>query len=143
MSDHIQIPGRDPDGTPKSVRQDFVGGNAHIADGFKPSSYDADLTMDGTAQAVALASDVGRVRVYNQGVTTETIRFAFGTSAANAQANLTIAAAAATTGILIPAQADNAAQCIQTLGVPAEATHFAVANAAAADTQAVNITQGA
>ena len=118
-------------------------GTSDVADGFKPSSYDADLIMDGTAQAVALATGTGRVRVYNQGATTESIRFAFGTSAADAQANLTIAAAAATTGLLIPAQADNQVQSIQLLGVPDLATHFAVANAVAADTQAVNIIQGA
>jgi len=126
-----------------TLRQRVAGSSAHVADGFKPSSYDADLTMDGTAQAVAIASGAGRVRIYNQGATTESIRFAFGASAADAQANLTIVTAAATTGILIPAQADNASQCLQVLGIPEEATHYAVANTVAADVQVVNIIQGA
>lgn len=124
------------------------GGASHVMDGFKPSSYDADLTMDGTAQSVALASGVkegaGRVRVTNRGASTEAIRFAFGTSAANAEANLTISAAAATTGLFIPAAVSTADQSGVTiiLGVPSNATHYAVANAVAADTQVVSIEQG-
>ena len=119
-------------------------GAIQAADGFKPSSYDANLTMDGTAQSVALATGVklgaGRIHVVNTGATTEAIRVAFGTSAANAEANLTIAAAAATTGYYIPAIADGIGEA--TLGVPALATHYAVANAVAADTQVVAVTQG-
>jgi hypothetical protein len=115
-----------------------------MREGFKPSQYDADLTMNGTAQAVALASGVslgdGRIHVVNRGATTEAIRVAFGTSAANAQANLNISAAAATTGYYIPAIADGIGEAV--LGVPALATHYAVANAVAADTQVVSITQG-
>ena len=112
--------------------------------GFKPSSYDANLTMDGTAQSVALASGVslgaGRIHVANTGATTEAIRVAFGTSAANAEANLNIAAGAATTGYYIAAIADGIGEAI--LGVPELATHYAVANAVASDTQVVAITQG-
>ena len=120
------------------------GSAIKTADGFKPSSYDANLTMDGTAQSVALASGValgaGRIHVVNTGATTEAIRVAFGTSAANAEANLTISAAAATTGHYIPAIADGVGEAL--LGVPALATHYAVANAVASDTQVVAITQG-
>ncbi len=144
---YLNLGGINADDPNRRVRQREEGMSLHVADGFKPSSYDADLTMDGTAQAVVLASGVGRVRVYNQGATTEAIRFAFGTSEADAQANLTMttdgAPERATTGILIPAEADNPSQCIQILGVPDQATHFAVANAVDSDVQVVNIIQGA
>lgn len=119
-------------------------GALHVMDGFRPVSYDANLTMDGTAQSVALASTVasgcGRVHVVNTGATTEAIRFAFGTSAANAEAGLTIAASAATTGFYIPAAAEGGKP--ETLGVPSYATYYAVANAVASDTQVVAVTQG-
>lgn len=136
------------DGTTKPALENIksTGGASHTMDGFKPSQYDADLTMDGTAQSVALATGVklgaGRVYFANQGATTEAIRVAFGTSAADAEANLTIAAGAATTGHYIGASADVGSQSAQILGVPALATHYAVANAVALDTQIVAITQG-
>ena len=128
----------------KNTFLDETNGSAHVMDGFKPSQYDANLTMDGTAQSVALATGVkqgaGRIHVANTGATTEAIRVAFGTSAANAEANLTISAAAATTGFYIPAAAEGGTPTV--LGVPANATHYAVANAVASDTQVVAITQG-
>lgn len=107
---------------------------------FTPSQYDADLTMDGTAQSVALATGVKKLRVVNQGATTEDIRLVFGTSASDAEGNLTIAAAAATTGMVITAMPDGGTETI--VGVPANATHYAIANDVAADTQVVNVTQG-
>lgn len=117
-------------------------------DGFAPAQDDIqDLTMDGTAQVVTLSSGVklgaGKVVIFNQGATTESIRYAFGTSSSNAAANLTISAAAATTGILVPAYADYGLMCrTEPIRVPALATHLAVANAVAADTQAVQIIPG-
>lgn len=144
----VKIPGAINNATNKAdgeVKQNYSNGASHTMDGFKPSQYDADLTMDGTAQAVELASGVklgdGRIHVANNSVTsTEAIRVAFGTSAANAQANLNIAAGAATTGYRIPSTADGIGEAI--LGVPANATHYAVANAVAADVQVVSVTQG-
>lgn len=131
--------------TGQAVPQLSTGRAAHVADGFKPSQdYISDLTMDGTAQAVALASGTNRVVIWNQGATTETIRYAFGTSQANAEANLTISAAAATTGIKVPVYADFGILCMtQPIGRPALATHIAIANAVAADVQAVQLIQGA
>ena len=123
-----------------------VGGAVPVADGFKPSSYDVNLTMDATGEALALASGVklgvGRVQVANLGATTEAVRVAFGTSEANALANLTIAAGAATTGVYIGAAADLGSQSIQILGVPALATHIGVGPAVASDVQDVAVTQG-
>lgn len=116
-------------------------------DGFAPAQDDIqDLTMDGTAQVVTLPTGcklgAGKVRVYNQGATTEDIRIAFGTSSANAEANLTISGARATTGIVIDPYADVGILCLQEFRVPANATHLAVANATAADTQAVQVIPG-
>jgi len=117
-------------------------------EGFAPAQDDIqDLTMDGTAQVIALSAGVklgaGKVVIFNQGATTESIRYAFGTSSANAAANLTISAAAATTGILVPAYADYGLLCrTDPIRIPALATHLAVANAVAADTQAVQVIPG-
>lgn len=109
---------------------------------FVPSTYATDLTMDGTAQSVAVATGATKLYVVNLGATTEAIRVAFGTSAADAEGNLNIAAAAATTGYYIPAAADAGSASTITLGIPTAATYFAVANDVAADTQGVAITQG-
>ena len=117
-----------------------LSGAGFVVDGFRPSSYDVDLTMDGTAQSVILVTGAGRIRVVNKGATTEGIRIAFGTSAANAEANLTIAAGAATTGLLLPPNADGIATIL--LGVPENATYYAIAKDTASDVQVVNTTQG-
>ena len=107
---------------------------------FVPSSYDADLTMNGSAQGVALATGATKIRVQNRGVTTEAIRVAFGTSELNAEANLTYTTAAAT-GFWIGAAVDGFDSAV-VLGVPADATHYAVGNAVASDVQVVSVTQG-
>jgi len=123
-----------------------TAGAAHVVDGFKPSTYSADLTMDATGEALALATGVklgaGRVQVANLGATTEAVRVAFGTSAVDALDNLTILAGAATTGFYIGAAADLGSQSIQILGVPALATHIGVGPAVASDVQDVAVTQG-
>lgn len=126
------------------VQTHDASGAAHVSDGFKPSQdYISDLTMNNAAQAIALASGTNRVVIWNQGATTETVRYAFGTSQANAEANLTIVANAATTGIKVPAYADFGILCMTNpIGVPALATHIAVANAVAGKTNAVQIIQG-
>lgn len=119
------------------------GGAAPVSDkGFVPSSYDANLTMDGTAQVFALASGARKVQIGNLGATTEAIRVAFGTSSADAESNLNVAAGAATTGYYIPAVADAGAAAVRELGIPALATHVAICNAEASDTQTVTVTQG-
>jgi len=116
--------------------------------GFAPSDYDTDLTMDGTAQGVALATGVklgqGSVHFNNRGATTEAVRIAFGTSELDAESNLNMttdgAPERATTGYYLEAVADG--QGSVTLRVPATATHYAVANAVDSDTQVVSVTQG-
>jgi len=98
--------------------------------------------MDGTAQGIALTADMTKVQFVNLGVTTEAIRVAFGTSELDAEANLAIVAAAATTGYYIPASPEGGSQSVVVLGVPEDATHYAVANDVAADTQLVAVNQG-
>lgn len=107
---------------------------------FTPIQDDPDLTMDGTAQSVELADNVTRVFFINRGVLDEDIRIAFGTSAAAAEAALTISSAAATTGHYIPSPMNGYGSVV--LGVPSESTHYAVANAVTSNTQLVSITQG-
>lgn len=111
---------------------------------FTPSSYDADLTMNGTAQSGAIATGAVKIQFCNLGATTEAIRVAFGSTALIAEGNLTIAAAAATTGYYIPALADAGAGACVVLGVPTEALggFYAVANAVAGDVQVVTVNQG-
>jgi len=117
-------------------------GNLKVGNvGFKPSNYDADLTMDATGEAAALASGVKNIYVVNRGATTEAVRVAFGTSSANALANLTIVTNAATTGYYIGAAADGF-KPEAVIGVPANATHYAVGPAVAGDAQTVSVTQG-
>jgi hypothetical protein len=109
---------------------------------FTPSSYDHTLTMDDSAQVEPLATGTTKVKVGNLGATGEPIRVAFGASEQNAEDNLTVDTGAATTGHYIPAIADAGSEAFQVLGVPALATHFAVCNAVASDTQVVVVTQG-
>lgn len=119
-----------------------VGGAANVADGFKPSSYNPDLTMSATGEAVAIATGTTRLRIANRGATTEAIRVAFGTDAADALANLTIAAGAATTGLYVPAAAEGGSQSVIVLGMPALAQSIGIGPAVAGDTQLVAVTQG-
>ena len=65
---------------------------------------------------------------------------AYGISAADAEVNLGIDAAAATAGDYWPAMVD--AQPADPLGVPDLMTHAAIANAVAGHTQTVAVTQG-
>ncbi len=108
-------------------------------------ALEADLTTDGTGQAVTLATGValgkGRVRITSKGLTTEDLRIAFGTSSANAIANLNISGGAATTGVWVGSVADGYMPTI-ILGVPASATHVAVERGTNADVFAVSIEQG-
>jgi hypothetical protein len=110
------------------------------------SSYDADLTMDATGEALALATGVklgaGAVQIANRGATTEGIRVAFGTSESDALSNLNMTGNAATTGYYMPAAADGGSQSVVVLGVPALATHVAAGPATAGDTQSVSVSQG-
>lgn len=117
-----------------------LDGAGQVYDGFIPKTYSLDLVMNGTGLATALTLVGGRIRVVNRGATTEDIKIAFGASSALAITALGIAGSRALTGLFIPAHTQGLATAI--LGVPEGATHYAVANATASDTQTVSITQG-
>ena len=110
---------------------------------FVISNYtDTTLTMDNTAQGIALATGATKIQFINTGATTEAIYVAFGTSELDAESNLTHSSDHATTGYYIGSMADYGAAAIQTLSVPAGSTHYAVENAVAGDVQVVKINQG-
>lgn len=109
---------------------------------FIPADLSDNLTMNNTAQFIALSADTTKLQITNLGATTEAIRVAFGTSEATAEDNLTIVANAATTGYYIPAIADAGAAAIREIGAPSGSTHVAICNAVAADTQTVLVVQG-
>ena len=102
-----------------------------------------DLTMNDAAQVVTLPAGVaygaGQIEIYNEGATTENIRFAWGTSWANAQAGLTMVGGGATTGVKVPVYADKGDMCRVIEPVPHNATHLAVANTVSGHTQAVQV----
>jgi len=106
---------------------------------FTPSSYDADITANNTAQGGALATGVklggGMLYVYNKG--TGNVRLTFGTSQTNADDNLNIAANAATTGILIPAGV-----WIPPISVPYLSTNYSTLNDVAEETPVFEVNQG-
>lgn len=114
-----------------------------------PSAYQADLTMGNDPQTIALATGVklggGVFEVLNKGVSGEGIRFTFGTSAANAEANLTItgtgATAVATTGDWVGSVADGYNPRLARQ-VPSNATHVSVMRDTGGDTQSVSTMQG-
>lgn len=110
--------------------------------GFTPSSYSATITIvAGTIQTGALASGVKKVMFANTSATTVDALVAFGESSTDAETNLGLAAGAGTTGYWVPASIDSAAGVV-TLGVPVNATHYAVINDTAAETPTVRVIQG-
>ena len=124
-----------------SYHNSGAAGVPAVGDGFRPSAYQTDLTMNGTAQSVALATGATRIRVVNHGATLNAIRVVFGTSAGNAESNLNIASGAATTGVWVGSAPDGFTPEL-ILGVPTNATHYAVANDVNGHTQVVTIEQG-
>ena len=100
-----------------------------------------DLTMDDSVQGVLIRSGQVAVDIYNTGATTEGIYVAFGTSEVDAETNLTLSTDHATTGYWVPPEGDSAVHCRQRFTVPTGATHFAVGNDTASDTQVVRICQ--
>jgi len=113
---------------------------------FVPSSYTGKITTTATGVATAIASGASKLLLQSLEVTglEEFAVLAFGTSAANAIANLNIAAAVGTTGIIIPS-GDSTAGGVAipvTLSIPANATHFALVDGVSAQVQIIMVTQG-
>jgi len=120
-----------------------TNGAAHVLDGFNPSiEYSANLnvTVAGTEVSAALVTGAVRVQIANIGASTENMRFAFGTSDANAKANLNETGGIGTTGILVIPVVDGGQP--QILRIPALATHVATVNAVASDTPELTLVQG-
>jgi len=111
-----------------------ANGNVSTGD-FKPSSYESRITTDGIGKTIALSSDATAVRVTNLDATNFAV-VAFGTSASNAIANLTVAGAIGTTGEVILVSSE------KTLGIPVLATHIALITGVNATTPILNIVQG-
>jgi hypothetical protein len=131
-------------GAPYTRINDKLAINTAIAGGgvsFTPSIYGTPVTITaGLASVGALASGVSRVKFINDGV--GDVKIAFGTDAADAEANLTISGGVATTGEPLDDIAAWGAAGILTLNVPAAATHYAICNGTAAETPTVTVNQG-
>ena len=118
----------------------------HVANNdFTPSQYATKLTMDGTAQVVALATGTTKLFIVRTGTTTQDTLVAPGTSSANAETNLGLTGGPptthATTGeIYIPSPADGYGSVV--IGVAEDTTHVAVANATSGDAHVVWVMQG-
>lgn len=105
------------------------------------SSYsDTALTMNDTAQGVALATGATKLQVTNTGATGLTCQLAFGTSELDAEGNLNIAGGGSTTGALILPAVDGAGSYV--FGIPVGSTHYAIANTDTGEAPVVYIAQG-
>lgn len=118
----------------------FAEEGNHVS--FVPSDYSASVTIvAGTASTGAIATGATKIMFANVSATTVDALVAFGTSAADAATNLTIAGGVGTTGYWVPAAVDSAAGVV-TLGVPSGATHYAIVNDAGVETPTVRVIQG-
>jgi len=117
--------------------------------GFKPSSYTGKISSseDGTTFAIATGATKLMLQSLDMAVagTAEYAVVAFGTSAADAQANLTITGTTpnkiATTGAVV-GSSTKVGEPPLILGIPANATHCAIGNGIAATVVQLMITQG-
>ena|SRR3989304_1962048 len=117
--------------------------------GFKPSSYTGKISSseDGTTFAIATGARKLMLQSLDMAAagTAEYAVLAFGTSAADAQANLTITGTTpnkiATTGAVI-GSSTKVGEPALILGIPANATHCAVGNGVAATAAQLMVTQG-
>jgi hypothetical protein len=123
----------------------MAGGMKSNSD-FVPSSYTGKITTTATGVSTAIASGASKLLLQSLEVTglEEFAVLAFGTSSANAIANLTIAAAVGTTGIIIPSGDSTAGGLATpiTIGIPANATHFALVDGVSGLVQVIMVTQG-
>lgn len=112
----------DANGLPNMVEWESPGAGAGAKvcnTGAIPSSYTGDKTFTTSGDAIAIASGVNQITVTNDDAT-NFARFAFGESITEAITN------AATGRKLYPRTAANAGLNTLSLGVPKNATHFAM-----------------
>lgn len=132
--------------TGRGVKVTVMGEAKKVNSDFVPSSYTGKITTDAVGVTTAIASGASKVLLQSLEVTglEEYAVLAFGTSAANAVANLTIAAAVGTTGIIIPSGDSTAGGLASPMiiGVPGNATHFALVNGVSGLAQIIMVTQG-
>jgi len=146
-----QIPGSRQDDFPQSkVLQNYSNGAKHTIDGFKPSSYTGRISSDEDGTTFAIATGAQRLLLQSLEVTgiEEYAILAFGTSAADAQANLGLTGTTpniiANAGVIIKSGDSTAGGAAPDLivGIPANATHAAIGNGVAGLVQVVMVTQG-
>ena len=133
-----------------SEAQTVTGGATHVADGFKPSSYTGRTSSAEAGTTFAIASGATRLLLQSLEVTgiEEYAVLAFGTSAANAQANLaktgTTPNIISNAGVVVKSGDSTAGGSAPDLlvGIPANATYAALGNGVAGLVQIVMVTQG-
>ena len=130
----------------KANIQRIEGKSGRVNSDFKPSSYTGKITTDATGVGVAIATGATKLLLQSLEVTglEEYGVLAFGTSSADAVANLNIVGAIGTTGIIIRS-ADSTAGGVapdQILAIPDNATHFALVNGVSGQAQVIMVTQG-
>jgi len=126
-----------------------ASGAARVTDVFKPSSYTGKISSAEAGTTFAIASGATRIMFQSLDMaaagTAEYAVCAFGTSAADAQTNLTKTGTTpniiSTTGFVI-GSSTNVAQNKEIIGIPANATHCAVGNGIAATVVQLMVTQG-
>jgi len=113
---------------------------------FAPSSYTGKVTSVNAGTTFAIASGAKKLLLQSAESTgvEEFAVLAFGTSAADAQANLTIVTNASTTGLLVRSADSTAGGVAPDLivDIPSNATHAALGNYTAGANQVVMVTQG-
>jgi len=135
------------DGT--SWIQTSTNGTAHVADGFKPSSYTGKITSVNAGVSFAIASGATRLLLQSLETTglAEFAVLAFGTSSVNAIDNLNIVTNASTTGAIVKSGDSTAGGVAPDLliGIPLNAQnggYAALGNGTASTDQIVMVTQG-
>jgi hypothetical protein len=153
MGQNVVLHGKDvyetlSNDTGKAATSEIVvlaGGVKSHAD-FIPSSYTGKITTTATGVGTAIASGASKLLLQSLEITgiEEFAVLAFGTSSANAIANLNIAAAVGTTGIIIPSGDSTAGGVAPAIvvGIPSNATHFALVNGLSGQVQIIMVTQG-
>jgi hypothetical protein len=119
---------------------------------FTASSYTGKITSDEDGTTFAIATDAKKLLIQNLETTdvTEFAVLAFGTSAADAQTNLTITGTTpnkiSTTGLVIGGGHTGTGSAVRgesiVVDIPVTATHAALGNGTAGDTQVCMVTQG-
>jgi len=133
-------------GKPATTPVNVMSGGMKSNSDFVPSAYTGKITTTATGVATAIATGASKLMLQSLEVTgmEEFAVLAFGTSAANAIANLNIAAAVGTTGIIIPSGDSTAGGVAPTIiiSIPANATHFALVDGLSGQVQVIMVTQG-